>query len=270
MNSQNPIKHNTKNKDIRNKKRRAKSIVMLFLIFIIGTTLLCLSILGVISEKDKYEAEKGTSYLFYEPDYALNILESEEYLNLDRSIKFENPDSGITSVISYENLDAVPTDLKAPVVLLCDFINYAIEGDFELLNSLFSEEYIQAGGKTKIEFTMQQLYNIRITYVNSYSENIDGYTEYCYDFWLEYMIHKNNGTFRNDMESDCIRKEYVRVTDRGGILAIDVLAPYNTQPKEPSTENEKRMVVAFTTSALIVGVACFGGYAIIKKQSRFN
>jgi hypothetical protein len=135
-----------------------------------------------------------------------------------------------------------------------------------MLNQLFSKEYVEAGGKTKMDFTMQQLYNIRITYITSSSETIDGFTTESYDYWLEYMIRKNNGTFRNDMGSDCIKKEYVRVTDRNGILGIDVLAPYNTKVKEPTGGDGDRIVIAFAASLAIVGAACFAGAMIIKKK----
>ncbi len=269
MNSQKPMSAGTKNRhNQKSGKRRAKAIIIFFVCFIVGTTVLCLALLGAMKEADDNEIEKGNTYLFYEPDYSLNILENDEYLDLDRTIRFENPDNGITNGITRENLDDIPTDLKAPVSLLCDFIDYAIHGESEMLNSLFSDAYIEAGGKTKMDFTMQQLYNIKISYVTSSSEVVEGFTEYSYDFWLEYMIHKNSGSFRNDMESDCVRKEYVRVTDRNGILGIDVLAPYNTQPKEPSRSNEKRIVIAFSVSAVIVGAACFVGYSVIKKQRR--
>ena len=98
------------------------------------------------------------------------------------------------------------------------------------------------------------------------SETVNGYTTESYDYWLEYMIHKNNGTFRNDMESDCIKKEYVRVTNRNGVIGIDALIPYNTEEKEPSRTGGDRIVLAFAASIAIVGTACVAGALIIKKK----
>ncbi len=269
MNSQKPLVNNkvpsAKNKK-RNSNRKSKSIIIVFLIFIIGTTVMCAALLAAMSAKDKNQPQKGTTYLFYEADYDKNILKDENYLELDRTIKFENPDNGITCAIVNGNMDDVPTIMHNSVGLICNFVEYAILGESEMLNQLFSQEYIDAGGKTKIDFTMQQLYNIKITYVTSSSEVIDGFTVESYDYWLEYMIRQNNGTFRNDMESDCIKKEYVRVTDRNGILGIDVLAPYNTAAKESSGSFENRIVIAFVASATIVGMACFAGSLIIKKK----
>lgn len=269
MNSQKPLENNksTASKSTKcSTKKKSKSIIIIFLIFIIGTTILCVALLGAMSAKDKNQPQKGTTYLFYEPDYDKDILKDENYLELDRTVKFENPDNGITYAIVNGNMDEVPTIMHDSVGLICNFVDYAIKGESKMLNQLFSQEYIDAGGKTKMDFTMQQLYNIKITYVTSSSEVIDGFTVESYDYWLEYMIRQNNGTFRNDMESDCIKKEYVRVTDRNGILGIDVLAPYNTEIKEPSGTSGNRIVIAFLASATIVGMACFAGSLIIKKK----
>lgn len=267
MNSQKPIVTKKQNNPNNSKqKRRAKSIILYFLFFIIGTTVLCLAILGALSETDDDTPQKGTSYLFYEPDYDLNILANEEYLDLDRTVRFENPDNGITYAIEDRKMDEVPTFLHNSVNLLCDFVDYAILGESEKLNKLFSDEYIEAGGKIKMDFTMQQLYNIKITYVTSVSDNTSGYISESHDFWLEYMIHKNNGTFRNDMESDCIRKEYVRVTDRDGKLGIDVLSPYNTVEKEPSSSKDSRIFIAFAASAVLVGLTCFVCARVARKK----
>ena len=267
MNSQKPIIQNNKNNStVRPKKGRAKGIIVLFLAFILGTTAMCFVMLSVLSGNDQNTPQKGNTYLFYEPDYDVNILENEEYLDLDRTVKFENTENGVTYAIENGNMDEVPTVMQESVNLLCNYIEYAILGETELLNQLFSQEYIDAGGKIKMEFTMQQLYNIKITYVTSQSETIDGYTTESYDYWLEYMIHKNNGTFRNDMESDCIKKEYVRVTNRNGILGIDALIPYNTKPKESTESTGNRILLAFVASSVIVGVACSAGYILLKKK----
>ena len=269
MNSQKPINKSrtSSGSDKSNvKNRQSNSIIFIFLIFIIGTTVMCMALLAAMTEKEKDQPQKGTTYLFYEPNYDINILENENYLELDRTIKFENPDNGITYAIENGNMDEVPTIMHESVGVLCNFIEYAILGESDKLNQLFSEEYIEAGGKTKMDFTMQQLYNIKITYIPSSSEVIEGSTVESYDYWLEYMIRQNNGTFRNDMESDCVKKEYVRVTNRNGVLGIDVLAPYNTEVKEPSESKTNKIVLSFITSAFIVGIGCFAGSIIINKK----
>ena len=270
MNSQKPNNGNVfHKKNNKKEKRRAKAIILIFLAFIFGTTILSLALIGLMSSNSGQEQQsKGQTYLFYEPDYDLNILELEEYTKLDRTVKFENPDNGITYAIVDGNMDEVPTVMHESVSFLCDYINYAILGESDKLNSLFSREYIEAGGKIKMDFTMQQLYNIKITYVTSLNETVDGSIYESYDYWLEYMIRKNNGTFRNDMESDCIRKEYVRVTNRDGVLGIDVLAPYTTEPLQTQNDEGNRILLAFAASAVIVGIACFAVAALFKKSSK--
>ena len=267
MNSQKPTQSGEFiTKKISAKKGRSKSIIIFFLTFIIGTTVACLVILAAMTANENKQPVKGTTYLFYEPNYELNILKIEDYMELERNVKFENPENGITYAIVNGNMDEVPTIMQESVGLLCEYVDYAINGESEKLNSLFSQEYIEAGGKTKMDFTMQQLYNIKITYVTSTGETVDGATTTSFDYWLEYMIRQNNGTFRNDMESDCIKKEYVRVTNRDGILGIDILAPYNTEPKQRAGVDDARIITAFGVSVVLVGGSCYLGYLLIKKK----
>lgn len=266
MNSQKPGK-NINNNNILEKNakqgRRSRSMMAIFLIVIVGITVLCFAIMGMISYFEGIQEEsKGNTILFYEPDYDADIMQNAEYLGLNRSIMFENTETGITIEIVDNDLYDVPSTFRDSVSLLIDYVNYAINGKTDDLNSLFSDEYVEAGGKVKMDFTMQQLYNIKISYVTSLATtDADGSTYQSHDYWLEYMIHKNNGTFRSDMGSDCIRKEYVRVTDRDGSLGIDVLAPYVTQEREPQqTLTGGKITALITVSAIIIvifGVICW-------------
>ena len=216
---------------VEGKRDRKKAITVICALFgfVVGIVVLSLILLGIFSQDEKNEDIPGNTYLFYEADYEYDIMSDSKYLELDRQIYFNNPETGLMVAISKDDYIDVPNDQKEYVLLLCDFIEYAIAGKTDELNALFSDEYIEADGKTKMDFTMQQLYNIKITYVQTSSEVVDGTTHTSYDYWLEYMIRMNNGTFRNDMESDCVRKEYVRVTQRPEKLGIDVLAPYTTE-----------------------------------------
>jgi hypothetical protein len=79
-----------------------------------------------------------------------------------------------------------------------------------------------------MEFTKQKLYDIEIEFYQETSTNEDGDTVNSFDYWLYYKIRRNNGTFRNDMASDCSRKEYIRVSERDGKWKIDILKPFVT------------------------------------------
>lgn len=233
-------------------RKKARAYIITFFGIVIATVVLSLALMGAITHFEETDEHSGGSLLFHQADYDYDILKDEQYLELDRDVRFFDPSNGITVAIIDGNLEDVPSFLHDSVGLICNFVDYAIKGETERLNDLFSDEYIEADGKLKMDFTMQQLYNIKIAYVTSSSAEVDGSTHVSHDFWLEYMIRKNNGTFRNDMESDCIRKEYVRVTDRNGTLGIDVLAPYTTATVNEQSNFGNRFVTMMTISALVV------------------
>ena len=106
------------------------------------------------------------------------------------------------------------------------YIYTIVEGDHELYNSFFSEEYYNEGGKAKEPFTMQRLKNVKL--VKARQETEDGYVKYYYE--LEYSIDKNNGTFRNDI-GDGSRKQFIIVTNRHDELLIDAIETQIIQSK---------------------------------------
>ncbi len=267
MNSKRPGSGNKKNKIMKAEKRSSKGILIALLAVIIGITAICAVLASMISELNKPEENKETSYIFYEAKYDYNIFEDPHYLELDRVVRFEDPETGITVALDNNDIAQVPTSQHKSVGLLLQFIEYAINGNHEALNALFSDEYIEAEGELKLDFTMQQLYNIKITYVDMTSEVVDGNTYVSYDYWLEYMIRQNNGTFRHDMGSDSIRKEYVRVTEREGDVEIDVLAPYKTVSRAPEKLGTDKILALAGVSALLV-IAVIGGALIITKVAK--
>ncbi len=246
------LKENTKH---TNKKRSSQAIVLVFLTVIIGIAVFCFAILAIIKENNTPEVNQGNTIIFHEADYEYDIFEDDNYLELDRNVRFENTHNGLTVEIVDDNLNDVPSDIRASFSVINEFVKYAIEGKHEKLNALFSDEYIDADGELKMNFTMQQLYNIKITYINDATTETDGYSYPSQDFWLEYMIRKNNGTFRNDMPSDCIKKEYVRITNRNGNYRIDVLSPYKTvAPQRQQTDTGTIISIAAVSLIVISGV----------------
>lgn len=261
MNSQKPSAASSKSTTLKRnerQRRRSRRLMLIFVIAIVGITVLCLALIGVMSYyEDQEEENTGNTILFYTADYEADIMQNNEYLALNRSIMFENSDTGITIEIIDGNLQDISTTYRDSVGLLINYVDYAIYGKTDELNALFSDEYVEAGGELKMDFTMQQLYNIKISYVTSLTTEEDGQEYQSHDYWLEYMIHKNNGTFRSDMGSDCVRKEYVRVTDRNGKLGIDVLAPYVTQALEPQQSLTGDKIAVITVVSTVI-IAIFG------------
>ena len=262
MNSQNPGYRSSQiAAKPKNRKKRAQGLIIVFFCVIIGITILCFSIMAIIGNANKPQNSVGNTIIFHEANYDHDIMKDENYLELDRNVRFENSQNGITIEIVDDNLNDVPSDIRDSFSVIYDFIAYAISGDHQKLNDLFSDEYIEADGETKMEFTMQQLYNIKVTYITDTTTE----TYPSQDFWLGYMIRKNNGTFRNDMGSDCIKKEYVRITNRDGEYEIDVLAPFKTEIKHPQ-RIETQTIVAIAGVSLLVIFAVVTCCVIINKK----
>jgi nitrate reductase NapE component len=269
MNSQNPAYKSNQHKgnEKSSKKRRTQGLIISFLFIIIGISVLCFIIMGIIGKQNEPQNNTGNTIIFHEADFDYDIMKDENYLELDRNVRFENTHNGITIEIVDDNLNDVPTDIRDSFNVINNFIKYAISGDHNKLNELFSDEYIAAEGETKMEFTMQQLYNIKVTYIDDTITESDGYTYSSQDFWLEYMIRKNNGTFRSDMASDCIKKEYVRITNRNDEYEIDVLAPFKTEiPKRQTFERGTILSIAIAT-VLVVTVVGVCGFFVNKKYN---
>ena len=227
MNSSNPRRRQLNNQTDGSKNRK-KSVLILSILVVSITAFVIVALIcvGLMSKKEEDSGNKNPTYIFHEADYDYDIMRDPQYLQLDRQVYFSNPETGITLSIDKNNYIDVPNDQKEYVLLLYDFIDYAIAGKSEELNSLFSEEYIKADGKTKLDFTMQQLYNIKITYVQMLEEVVDGNTVTSYDYWLEYMIRNNNGTFRNDIGSDGSKTLLFTLIGDGTQVKIDAINHY--------------------------------------------
>ncbi len=198
-------------------KRRLKRKIIIFFVFISIFLLLsygAMAIFSYFSSRDQNE-DYHTTYLFYPSDYEADIFEDPEYLGLNRYITVVN---GPVSTTITDNDYAAYGDV---VVFLAEkYISSIIAGDAETYNLCFSEEYYTEN-QPMDRFTMQQLYNISFIFQDEELKE-NGEAEYnTYAYRVEYMIHRNNGTFRRDMDSDSIRPQYLIISDREGELKID-------------------------------------------------
>ena len=159
--------------------------------------------------------------LFYPIDYDYDIMKDKEYLGLDRKIYYYADKTQLGTMLE---LDDSNRDKQARgVVLLCDMVESIIMGDADAYNACFSDYYFEHKGvEPDPGFTMTQLYEIKITNFGEQKitdKKLGTYTEY--HFVLEYKIHKNNSTFRNDIGSDGSAATYIIITDRNGKLLIE-------------------------------------------------
>ncbi len=206
-----------------NPKQHFKKKIIIALSVLAGILLLMYIltlILPLISENlNRNSAEETANFNFYEPDFGEDIFNDEEYLSLIENgiLQYDN---GTNSIVAINAENA--SDNGDAVKLLTDYIYSIINGDNELHNSFFSDEYLNAN-EPKDEFTMQKIYNGLITYYSSEEiANRNGnYTKYIYK--LRYQIYKNNGTFRRDIGED-YKTQYIVITDREGTLLIDAIS----------------------------------------------
>lgn len=164
------------------------------------------------------ETELVIDYNFHEADYSENIFDDAEYNELIKNgiLEYDNATNSIVT-ITKENA----AEQGEAVGVLTNMVYSIINGNSEEYNSYFSEEYFKSH-EHKGEFTMQKIYDGRITFFSS--ETVDdkngAYTKYIYK--LKYCIYENNGTFRKDI-GDSYRTQYMVITNREGSLLIDAI-----------------------------------------------
>ena len=171
------------------------AVTGVFLIF--GALALILpAIENYLKEQRRTDLENRTkrSYIYPEPDYSLDIFEDTVYLSLDRYVWVWDSDKIARTVITEVNRDNYPVEIQ----FMYDVVNFIINGDWAAYNKIFTDDYIKnAGDNWRENFTMQQLFDIELEYVDA--GELDGGALY-YDIQLSYQIRNNNGTFRNDLD----------------------------------------------------------------------
>jgi hypothetical protein len=166
--------------------------------------------------------DDGEEYREYEPidpselyetkDEDFDIMEYEEYLALDRNIYFLEGNEENYTKTAIDIDDAA--ELGEDVALAYELLECIIYGDFEEYNLLVSDKL------KKDSFTQQQVYDITLRRQKAN----EGYE---YAIRVEYKIHENNGTYRNNILPDSSRYLVYCMKREGGALKIvDILEPY--------------------------------------------
>ena len=172
------------------------------------------------------EPEPTYDFVFADPSLSADIYADEDYLDLDRTIYYATNDGGYEIKTAIEPEDV--TSYNKAVQLLIRWVQAATAGDEKAYNACFAEEYLAKSGKVA-DFTMQKIYDICITKYAVSTDTVlpEGYAE-AYFYGLQYKIKDNNGSLRNDIESDSAREQYITVVvDAKGdahIYGVRVLA----------------------------------------------
>lgn len=200
---------------VTKKNKKIILIVLVATLLILGLMSIIIALLQMGDDGPEVETY-GTvdpSLLHETKEENFDILRYEEYLSLNRSITYK--ESNISVSIDEESVKNYDVGLQ----LMYELVGYAIAGDYYEYNSL-----IYPDDEKEEPFTQQQIYDVVLTR-HSYTEkqgNGGMYSEYVYK--IEYKIHENNGTFRNDIVSDASRPQYFVINNSTGeVLVMDII-----------------------------------------------
>lgn len=155
------------------------------------------------------------SYIYYPIDHDLDITTVEGYMELDRDIHYKNGSE--TIMITDANSEFYSQD----VLFFRTYFDYAIHGDYEAYNALFTEHYYETN-EPYHSFTQQMIYDIEVEKLSE-TDNDRGK---IYAYNVSYKIYRNNGTFRNDIGSDGAKTLYFELLEADNTILIDRITYY--------------------------------------------
>ena len=160
--------------------------------------------------------KSGPKFYFYPTDFELDVTLDEVYMSLDREIYFKQ--GGETICLGDED----PSAFTGDILFFYQYFDTIIAGDAETYNTFFTERYYETNHPAD-PFAPQMIYDILIEKLSQIDED-DGDILYSYD--VIYKIHKNDGSFRSDMDSDSSRRLCFDLIESGGVVKIDCISSY--------------------------------------------
>lgn len=213
----------------RESTRRLKRNMIIVLVCMVVFAVVAIPLINMLDglqnggEEEETKKLPPSSIIFATPDYEYDIMQDQDYLQLNRRIYHCDDRSGMTEELTDKNV----TGYGPAAAVLRAYINAVIAGDADALNTLFSENYF-ASHEAEPPFTMQRLYDIKLTKINEtiVADEKGKYTQYEYE--VEYKIRLNDGTFRTDIGHDESKKQYFVLSDSvTGEVLIDQILNYN-------------------------------------------
>lgn len=213
----------------RESTRRLKRNMIVVLICMVVFAVVAIPLINMLDglqnggEEEETKKLPPSSIIFATPDYEYDIMQDQDYLQLNRRIYHCDDRSGMTEELTDKNI----TGYGPAATVLRAYINAVIAGDADALNALFSENYF-ANHEAEPPFTMQRLYDIKLTKINEtlVAGEKGKYTQYEYE--VEYKIRLNDGTFRTDIGHDESKKQYFVLSDSlTEEVLIDQILNYN-------------------------------------------
>lgn len=212
----------------KQKKRARKLLIGLCAAFVLLLGINFLSNMNLSSlfpnwfPAETEDQSPNKTILFYPIDYEKDIFQDQEYLELNRYIRYtEGAQSTLITDGNY-------AQYGEGMVLLSSYFDAIIRGDCKTYNSFFTEKYFEDREK-KERFTMQELYDIEIQFLSkeTLNEGTDQQTTRL-TYRISYKIHKNNSTFRLDIDSDAaVQEAYeILINDKTDVARINAIIRY--------------------------------------------
>ena len=188
--------------ELQAQSQKLKKRILIIMGCVIGAVILLFALLKLLDwiNERNVGVPEGT-YEFYAP-YQGDIMEYQPYIEKDRKVYYCADPSGYGEVRSVEEGDET---VDANVWFLYDYLHTIIAGDSTAYNAYFNDTFFE-DNDPKVSFSPQMLHNMKITYQ---SEEKEESGERLVTYLVEYMIHRNDGTFRRDVDSDASRPQYV-------------------------------------------------------------
>ena len=205
--NQDPLNFEEQSRQARESTRKLKQRMVIVIICLAVFTVIAIPLISFLDNLEKQqsveelESKKESTIIFFEPNWELDIMKDPAYLALDRTVYYNDVQYGITVALDQKNVNKY----GPAVEVLNQMIQFIIAGDADGYNQLLSVNYLE-NNDFEPPFTMQQLYDIRISKVQETIVNGE-YTQY--EFELEDRIRNNDGTFRTDIGSDESKRQYV-------------------------------------------------------------
>ncbi len=198
------------------KSKSKKTVILIFLLCIL--VLVCYFVLENVDVQGEKETSPTTmysdtlySYVFYPTDFDLDVTKDEWYMGLNREIYYKS--GAVSYAISERDAES-----SAVLGFFKKYFETVVAGDTETYNAFFTDNYYKTN-TPYVQFAPQMIYNIEVE-ERTYESNPDGTT--THGFYVTYMIYKNDGTFRNDIDSDASKTLYFKLIEYvDGSVKID-------------------------------------------------
>ncbi len=209
--------------------RKLKRNMIIVIVAMVIFAVVAFPLIGFLDKLQAGGVEEETpklppsSIIFATPDYEYDIMKDPDYLQMNRRIYYCDERSGMTEELT----DKTITGYGPAAVVLRDCINAIIAGDADAYNALFSSNYYE-NHDPEDPFTMQRLYDIKLTKINEsiMTDERGRYTQY--EFEVEYKIRLNDGTYRTDIGHDESKKQYFILSDSTSEdVLIDQILEFN-------------------------------------------